>query len=409
METYRIPETNLAGLHEQIAKLNKRATKLKVTPVRLVVDHWETVEGTYTGPFGDTIPYTARYCHLSIVGTTPKLQGWTFTAVIQPTEAGNLVKLVPGTVENIPAWFYEAKMTCDHCKMDRQRNEVFVLHHEGGGWAQVGRTCIQDFLGGVSPERLLNEASYLMDSGSLMREAEDEGWGRGSGGWVEPTEPTEVYVSTCAAFVRFEGFVSKAQSQLPGGGDPTSARAWMWLNPSKHDRDEIAWLQHNGFAVEERDITLAAKAIAWAQQLTNVETNNFLANLKVSASRTIVDGKSIGLMAALVGAYMREVEREELRRKERETMKPSAYVGEVGQRLTLPQLTITNVRTFDSDYGVRTMVKLIDPDGNQFTWWTGYAPDWVEQSAVVTIKATVKKFEEYRGIKGTVITRAAIV
>lgn len=402
--TYRIPEVNLAALEAGIAKLNKRAQKLGVTPVTFTLEGWEAVTLTHAST---GIAYVRRSALVEVVGETPRYEGWRFAAKIEPTEAGNLVKLMPG-VDTIPARFSTSDMTCDHCQKARQRSEVFVVWHEfSARFAQVGRSCLADFLGGQSPEHLAAMAEFLADVRSLGDEMDGGGW---SGG-IDPGEPTEAYVATVAAFARFEGYVSKKHVLEGRGQQSTGSRAWWWLRPSSSEgnTNERAYLEGNGFAVEARDVALSQAAIAWAKALPERYDNNFLTNLKISASLEWADHKTVGILSALVGVYLREQEKIEINRVKAAVTVPSQHVGVEGQRGLFPGLTITGVRTFDGDYGVRTLLSFLDSSGNKLTWWTGYAPDWAEQGAVVSVKGTVKKFDTYREEAQTVLTRVALV
>jgi hypothetical protein len=352
---------------------------------------------------------TKRWAQIEVEGETPKMAGWTLAAKIEPTEAGNLVKLVPGG-GNVPEQYYQASTTCDHCQKARYRTEVFVLSHEDGRWAQVGRNCIADFLGGTSPERLAGIAEWGGLISSLMDEAEDEGWSYGRA--IDRGEPTERFVAAVAAFARFEGYVSRKAAQIDSLGEPTSARAWRFLRPiGDHDKRWLEKIKAEGFEIEERDVALATKAIAWAKALEPNYDQNFLANLKVAASLEYTDGRSMGIVSAVVGSYMREVEREELRRKERETRKPSHHVGEQGKRSLFKDVTVASFREFEPQNwyeSVRTLITFIDNDGNIMKWWTGIRPDWVEQGVTASIKGTVKAHEEYKGEPQTVLTRVAV-
>lgn len=400
---FRIPEVNLASLEAEIAKLNKRAAKLAVAPVTFFVHEWEEVSLTHpaTG-----IAYTRHYALVEVKGPSPKLAGYEFVAKLEPTEAGNLVKLLPG-ITNIPERFYTVGMDCDHCRTQRHRKETFVVRHESGQHVLVGRNCLADFLGGKSPEHLAALAELLASLREVAEDEEQRGWG----GRDFLGEPVEAFVATVAAFARCEGYVSKKQAYESDGrhGEPTSARAWWWLSPplSEDDRRERAYLEGKGFAVEARDEEIAAKAIAWAKAVEAEPGDNFLWNMKISASLEYADGKTIGILAALVGSYLREQEKIARDAARAEAAKDKVHVGQIGVRTEFADLTIAGVRSFDGQYGVRTLITFLDPDGNVLCWWTGYQPEWVRQGDKVTVKATVKKHDAYRGEPQTLLTRVA--
>lgn len=86
----------------------------------------------------------------------------------------------------------------------------------------------------------------------------------------------------------------------------------------------------------------------------------------------------------------------------------SVHVGEVGKRQVFENLTVIFKTETEGDYGVTTILKFVDAAGNVLTWFASGGKDY-EKGDVVTLKATVKKFDEYKGVKQTVITRAAEV
>ena len=51
-----------------------------------------------------------------------------------------------------------------------------------------------------------------------------------------------------------------------------------------------------------------------------------------------------------------------------------------------------------------TLLSFEDETGNEFTWFTGGAKGFVVGDAV-TVKATVKRHDVYRGVKQTVLNR----
>lgn len=80
------------------------------------------------------------------------------------------------------------------------------------------------------------------------------------------------------------------------------------------------------------------------------------------------------------------------------------YTGEIGKRQDF-DVTCTKTLGIEGNYGVRTMVKFADPDGRIIIWWaTGEVE--LEVGKQYRIKATVKKHEEYKGWKQTIVTRA---
>ena len=94
----------------------------------------------------------------------------------------------------------------------------------------------------------------------------------------------------------------------------------------------------------------------------------------------------------------------------RESDKPSNYVGKEGERMNLT-LTSTFSHTIGEFYvpGNRYAIpsvleNLIDKDGNRFVWFNKSGKK-LEKGKTYSGKATIKKHQEYKGIKQTVIAR----
>ena len=157
VETYKIPACNMHYLQQKVDKLNKRANKLNLSPMS-IVRHEEVVEEK-TDHLGLSFKYISYM--VSIDGESPVLNGWKLVARLTPQDNGEiLVKSVPG--EDCPTKYREADpLHCDHCLTRRKRKDVFILNHEDGRFVQVGRNCIADFLGNVSPDAILRYATFL--------------------------------------------------------------------------------------------------------------------------------------------------------------------------------------------------------------------------------------------------------
>lgn len=142
-KVYRVPEQNYPVLESRIAKLAKRAAKLGIpAPTVAIVAIDETRETR------DGVTRLRRIFSVTITGEAPKLAGWAFAAVLQPTvdeagvSLGNILRVVPGFEQAVPAQFRAAGNNCDHCHTSRRRNETFVLVNEAGEWKQVGRSYL---------------------------------------------------------------------------------------------------------------------------------------------------------------------------------------------------------------------------------------------------------------------------
>lgn len=389
MAIYEIPATNFSTLQAKIEKLNRKATRLGTQAIIFKV--LDTIVRPTTND-DLSIPYDRTYKVVEVEGVAPKVDGWEFVAKVEPHEGGNIVKALPNAGD-LPLSLRTTDMTCDHCGINRYRNDIFVLRKDGE-YKQVGRNCLADFLGGQSPETIAKRAEI---DWLLFEGIDDEKEGRD---WFGPRPrehvDTVLFVSVVEALARTYGFVKRSDY----AGTPTANEAWDFLTwKEKNDQ-----LTKDGFKVEQRDVSLASTAVAWAKMQIH-SNNDFLYNIARIASNETLDQRAIGYAAAIIPAFYRAQEQEE--KKSTEPKHESTHLGAVGQKMTFPNLTVKKVLHFDGMYGVTHMVSMRDQLGNVIIWKTSTWQDWMEEGSVVTLKATVKEHNDYKGTKQTVITRAS--
>lgn len=385
---YRVPEQNTAELCEEVAKLNKRAEKLGVEPVKLISHGTEVVKCKNQAG----VEYDRIYHLYTVEGATPKLAGWTLVAVVERLGDENMVRCVPG--ETCPESFRRTNTRCDHCATFRQRKEVFVLRHEDGRHVQVGRKCLLDFLGGKSTEAILAFAEFIFSLETRCNEPDF--WG--GGGSRRAPDFTE-YLATVAICIRKLGWISSkvASEQTRESTANTAWRVCMDNNPYIHE-----FIREHDLHVEARDMELAKAAADWAKGLEGKTDYEY--NLGVTCRAGIVNNKTAGIIASAISAYQRHMDRvAELNIKARE---PSLdeHVGALKERRGFV-VTIKAMRSFDGMYGVKTLVRMKDEEGRTLIWWASGDPDWLKEGETVEITGTIKEHGEYNGRKQTVLSR----
>jgi hypothetical protein len=394
IKTYRVPTQNLQFVHDKLAEINKTAAKIGCEPVRVVEVGREYEERKNAAG----VKHTIEFVLFVLEGTTPKFAGWHLVAVIEMLGEERLVKNVPG--QEYPVSYRQGQMSCDYCGHERNRKEVFVLKHESGEYRQVGRSCMKDFLGGTSPEGVLSWAELILSLDGTCGEAQDEGFGWGG---CRYSPSIAEYLAVVAICIRRIGWVSAKMAQESFEGKmSTSYLAWRVCTESNNKHVAEMIREHNLIA-EYRDIELTDKVLAWAKALPT-DAGDYLYNLGVACRSGICNFKTIGLIASSVSAYQREQDRiEELNIKAREP-RLNEYIGEIKERRGFV-VTVKSLRGFDSDFGVRTLVNMRDAEGRTLTWWKSGEADWLEEGKQYEITGTIKKHDEYKGWKQTVLQR----
>jgi hypothetical protein len=402
--SYLIPAGNFARLQERIAGIAKRAARVArrgdlvdATPIALVKvgEQRKTVTNEVTGA-----KTTVIYFEVAVTGTAPKLAGWTFVATMQHEEAGVILRTVP-TVE-LPAGTLDAyracSPACDHCQTERRRNDTFVLRADDGRTKQVGRSCLADFLGGLSPAGAARMAEILAACGQAC---EDEASGGGSGR-VEQVDDLGAFLVVVATVVRLSGWMSRGAARLREGVRATADLVMEAMHPHPMSEASIAWAREVAAARLDVDVTAARCALDAAEALdAGAQLSDYEHNLRVIALGGFVTARLAGLAASILPWYDREL----AKARELSRTAESKHLGTVGLREVFEALTLVRVMHFDTDFGTLHLHRFEDAAGNVLVWKTS-SESW-EPGRVYTVKATVKKHDDYRGTAQTVITRVA--
>lgn len=374
---YRIHEPNREGLEKKLTAVARRAIKLSVTPP---IWSFSDVQVENEGNDKGGNPRFSYWYDLTLIAEPVKLAGWTLVGVIDhTTEAGIILRSAPG--ETIPASYREAANRCDHCQTTRKRNETFVVRHDSGDLKQVGRNCLRDFLG-TDATAFAELATLVRD---LARAVSDAGArGSNSGHYLSTRE----YLEWTACAIRLGGWVSRGMAYEDGS--ISTADETLNLMASK-ERDKPT--------PTPADTANAEAALAWAAALSG-SLSDYEHNIKVVAQSDALNEKNVGLAASIVAVYLRNRERDMLRKHAAAT---SAHFGEVKKRAVYT-LTLNGVRAFEGNYGPTYLHTFTDAGGNVAKWFGSRELD-AEIGTPRTVKATVKAHDEYKGVKQTVLTR----
>jgi hypothetical protein len=288
-----------------------------------------------------------------------------------------------------------AKPVCDHCKSARKRNDTFVLRAPDGSLHQIGRNCLADFLRESNVEIAIGIMA-LVEELSKACGGSDEMDEFGGGGGYTITTTVADFVAASVAAVRQGGW-------SPSKGERPTKNAASFISgpaPMRAD-DRAAWKEAQP---TEADIARGALIVEWIKAST--DSSDYMHNLRIAVALNHTTGRTEGLLASSVIAYERHVEGIERKRAEAAKATESTYFGEVGKRYEIAA-TVKRVHYTEGSYGVVTLLVLADDAGHCFKWFASGSKE-VSVGATVQIKGTVKKHEEYKGTKETVLTRCAL-
>lgn len=415
VQIYEVSDYNKDWLEKQFQKQAQKAKKLKVEPPK-----WGFL-GTKDVPVldedGNSTGRVERF-HLVILekGIVVVVNGWELIAWVEHLTEGNIVRPVNGySIEHIPERFRLEANTCDHCHTTRRRKRTYVLYNsEMRSYQRIGSSCLQDFLGGHSPEKMAKIAELITDLPLLFQKMP------GPGNCPEWLYHSLTYLGWVCVARRRYGWLSRTKA-YEEGGISTSERARSLL-------EESGIPGSGNLQVQEQDKKYVEEAFAWIRSLDPdtllAQKENYLFDLRIICGEDAVPLRSLGLLASLVVAYDRE-----LRKREQAaiaaTKKPSVWLGRVGDKFgrpltkkdkenqaqSFPALEVRLVfkKSFETSYGWTDLMTFEDHEGNRIKWFNTGEEVEVERGDLLTLQGTIKSLDNYRGTQETVLARVRVL
>lgn len=405
-----IPEANMLRLDKEISKLNRRADKIGCPRVEYYVHEVCTI------PHPATVTNRENYlqrkltedelsdipmvdlCLIEIVGEGPKVEGYKFVGTLDHyTIPGSvIVNTVPG--EKVPEQFYESDPICNHCNAHRNRVETFIVEKmDDGSYLQIGRNCLRDFFG-HDPQSI---ARFLTRVITFVNSLRDEEWT----GYSERTtyyyNSVKVLTYTVAA-IRSFGWVPKSAASEENA--PTASEVDYMLSTPCNARDIRAkeeYMDRVHFN-PEADLKEAEAAIEWLK--TQDGDNEYMHNLKLLEEANAIPTKMLGYWCSLIAAYQREQSRLERAKKENRL---NEHLGEIKDRVEIV-VKCVGLRYIDGYYGTVCIHRMRDSDGRSINWFAN-ADAKMEKGNSYSIRATIKKHDEYKDWKQTNVSRLTVI
>lgn len=347
--------------------------------------------------------YTARFVIVEAEGKAV-INGWKFIASVEHTEKGNIINRI-GEVE-VPERYYSSKAVCEHCNSKRYRKDTYiVMNEETGEFKQVGKSCLNDFTNGMSAESI---AQYISLFDELIKGEAPYG-GRGEGYYK-----TETILRFAAETIKHFGYVRTQDSGISTASrsfDYYCVKNGGWMLFEDVRKKLIKEMDAVGFNEDSADaVQTVIDALDWISK--QEESNNYIHNLKTACSLEYVTGRNLGILVSLFPTCNRELEyqaekaeREKQRAAERASEANSQHIGNIGDRITVQVNSVVCLTSWETEWGITRVYKIVDANGNVYTWKTS---SFIEEDKVNTIKGTVKEHKEFRGINQTELTRCKV-
>lgn len=345
--------------------------------------------------------YIARFVLVEAEGVAV-VNGWKFIASVEHTEKGNIINKACDI--EVPERYYTSKSICEHCNSNRYRKDTFiVMNEETGEFKQVGKSCLKDFTNGMSAEGVAKYTSLFEEL--IKGEAP-------CGGMGTRYYSVKEFLMYVAETIKHFGYV-----RTQGDGRSTKERAFDYYMMEHGGR--FFGKQEERLEAEMRSVSfdanangnaeLVENALAWVN--SQAEDNNYMHNLKTACSLEYTEYRNLGILTSLFPTFNRELEyqaekaeQKRQRALEQASEENSKHIGTVGDRIEIDVHSIACVTSWETMYGTTMIYKIVDTNGNVYTWKTS---NYVNEEAT-KIKGTVKGHNEYRGVKQTEITRCKV-
>lgn len=388
--TYEIFEGNMDRLSKKLTTISNKCSKYGCE------FHFEELGETFRSVKDEDSGEirTARFITVDVSGKA-QISNWEFIATIEHSKPINIIRSFRPEVE-IPEHFYTVDTFCEHCRTRRVRKDTYIVRNtETGEFKQVGKSCLNDFTGGLSAEQV---ASYISWFDEVIK-----------GEYVEPGfksyDSTEEVLQFAVESVRLYGFT---KTEAYAGADSTRDVVCEQLHRYGRYSDRIT---RDGFDPDHKGNAEKTKAImAWVESLP--EQFGYISNLKATMARPYCERRDIGIICSAVASYNREMEYQARKAVQRKQASSSQWVGNEGDRIELHNLQVRLLTSWETMYGVTYLYKFIDEQGNTLTWKTGKwlgVTDEITPDLRISLKGTIKKHSEFNHELQTELTRCSVI
>jgi hypothetical protein len=419
-----IPIEHLVKLRRDIDSLGSRCLRkgmpepeLTMGPAHFIADP------RYNVAKGALVPQIEVSDVTMMVPERVAMAGWSLLGRVDALPDGRpLVARTPGT-EDVPLPPLRSPYECVHCGKVRDRRETFLMVHVSGRTAQVGRTCLRDFLG--------HDPAPLLWWAARIEEWRTRFAGYSGGGVSVRFYRTDAVLTLAARVASHGGYMGRGRArqineevEASGVGhivEPTSAKVSWRLDPPPFGRTArtsrtaaiAAWdARYPDDAPAQDLLALTRSELA---RVSAGPTSEWEANVAAVTAQQLLREIHLGIAVSAVVLGLKLTERAAKARN----LPPSAHMGSVGERLRDLDAVITLVKTYEPDEGdwsARTLIKF-QTAGAALTWWaTGiprrrehpYAPWTVGNHVRLTGTVREHATDRYDGRPTTLLTRCVL-
>jgi hypothetical protein len=323
---------------------------------------------------------------------TVAYSGWSFAGVVHAggSDTGNVILGVPG-VEFPESIRHKDPTSCDHCRTNRDRKHTYIVRHQDGGFRQIGKSCLQDFVGSNSANNLASKFEFL---NTLYRTLEaypetERGYG------VRGGDVSYELVTVVAAAVRYmRDFAWIGKNRAEENGVESS---------SKFIRDRVTGVAKDKDFMDSIDDEDRAEAEVVIEHFrANAGDDDFSRNLHVIATAGFAPSSLLGLAIAMPISRKIAINKAEREANHDKLVATSQHVGTIGERRKF-RAKVTRILEFPNDFNGGTSYNylMVDEAGNVMV---GGKMD-AEVGGTYEFTGTITKHRYYQEVAQTDIRR----
>lgn len=342
--------------------------------------------------------------------------------------------------EPVPAEYLKTNGQCDLCKQERYRGKNFIVKDgDSGDYMVLGSGCVKKYIG-IDPSKYVRTLNYLRDFQTTMGGFMDEEdlfdlGGREKKGLSEKHKIVDVpkTISIIHAIMDEDGeYVKREWEETERGygryekhrtndGDATPDKVEKILyNDELYDQFPI----DNAYVQEFSEFANTLEPLPpkmvddyeGGKMDKNQGFNEYRAKVKdlVNADRNLRIYESAFLASAI-----NYFENEKKRMAKTGELKDSQWLGNIGEKIAIPYARLEDMRSGEGQYGTWYLWMLLDDNGNSLKKFGTIGEKFKIQDApedaknlgnfkegdVFAFTADVKKHDDYKGLKSTMLGR----
>lgn len=277
----------------------------------------------------------------------------------------------------IPEQFHNNDFHCDHCGVNNNRARVLILNSElNDSYIQVGYGCVGKYFQIKNPTKLLS----LFDSVSDF--AESTGSWTASLGSGKAYVTKEVYIDACVKSILAKGYHNSSSN------NPTRDDALGWISHSSRDPKTEEVLNNINDAVATLN-------------------GDFLHNVQIALMESVLSSREFGYVAYAV--YLTLFPKQ---LKSTEKKPKYEFVEEFSKLSGRNSFEVKCVwkKWIDNDFGGSLLLKFEGIKNKNLSLTSFYSGNEdFDINEVYKFKATIKKYEQFKGDWSILVNRISLI